>query len=135
MGDDFDRDDPTIGPDHLPGPDVGASLTFDFDGNLRSIDVDVPGTAEGSDPAHIDLGGEATSPRDPGWMPSVADPSGPIVDPFSLPPPPGWHRDPVTGVELLDLPDLPPDAGGGSGPGPDLGPGDFPDPNPDEAVV
>lgn len=129
MGDDFSRDDPSIGPDHLPGPDVGASLTFDFDGHLRSLDIDVPGTAEGSDPAHIDFGGgDPATPPGIGWMPHVADPNAPSLDPFSLPPPPGWHRDPITGVELLDMP---PAAAPSSG---DMGPGDFPTPDPDEAT-
>ena len=134
MGDDFDRDDPHVGPDHLPGPDVGGSLTFDFDGHLRSVDIDVPGTAEGSDPAHIEFGGDpAAAPPGIGWMPHVPDPNGPVVDPFTLPPRPGWHRDPITGVEFLDQPS-PADAGGGSGPG-DSGPGDYPEPDPDETVA
>ena len=132
MGDDFDRDDPHVGPDHLPGPDVGATFTFDFDGHLRSVDVDVPGTAEGSDPAHIELGGDAATPPGIGWMPTVPDPTAPVVDGLTLPPPPGWHRDPITGVEFLDLPNPPPDPGPGLGSG-DLGPGDFPAPDPDEA--
>jgi hypothetical protein len=134
MGDDFDRDDPHIGPDHLPGPDVGGSLTFDFDGHLQSIDIDVPGTAEGSDPAHIEFGGDPATPPGIGWMPHVPDANAPVVDPFSLPPRPGWHRDPITGVEFLDQPNPPAEAGGGSGPG-DLGPGDYPGPNPDETVA
>ena len=134
MGDDFDRDDPHVGPDHLPGPDVGATFTFDFDGHPQSVDVDVPGTAEGSDPAHIDFGGgDRTTPPDPGWMPTIPDPGAATFDPLSVPPPPGWHRDPITGVEFLDQPAPPPDAWAAPA---DQGPGDFPlpDPDPDQAV-
>jgi hypothetical protein len=134
MGDDFSRDDPHIGPAHLPGPDVGATFTFDFDGNLRSVDVDVPGTAEGSDPAHVEFGGDSATPPGVGWMPNVPDPNAPVVDGLTLPPPEGWHRDPITGVLSPDLHIPPADADGGSGSG-DLGPGDFPAPDPDEAAV
>ena len=134
MGDDFSRDDPNVGPDHLPGPDFGGSITFDSDGHVRSVDIDVPGTAEGSDPAHIDFGGgDPSSPPGVGWMPHVSDPNSPNFDPLSVPPPPGWHRDPITGVEYPDL-NLPPAGDGGGSDAGSMGPGDFPTPDPDESV-
>ena len=46
MGDDFSRDDPHVGPAHLPGADAGASVTIDDHGHVRGVDVTVPGTAE-----------------------------------------------------------------------------------------
>lgn len=131
MGDDFTRDDPGVGPDQLPGPDVGATFTFDFEGNPRSVDIDVPGTAEGSDPARIEFGGgDQATPPGIGWMPTVPDPNAPVVDGLTLPPPEGWHRDPITGVLSPDLQIPPANAGGGSAE--DFGAGDFPTPDPDE---
>src|SRR5690348_7772195 len=69
MGDDFAHD-PTSGPYDLPGPDVGASITFDSSGHPTQIGIDVPGTAQGSDQATIDLTGGHHDPAapDPGWM-------------------------------------------------------------------
>lgn len=130
MSDDPFQDDPNVGPAHLPGPDVGASVTIDDEGHVRAVDVDVPGTADGSDPLHWEPGGGSTPPADPGWMPNQADPNAP-VDIMTLPPRPGWHFDPITHIEMPDLP------AGGDAPAGDVpasdAPGDYPAPSSDEA--
>ncbi len=110
MSDPF-GDDPQVGPDHLPGADVGASVTFDDQGHLRAIDVQVPGTAEGSDPLHWEPSAPDPSPAGPGWMPNAPDPNAP-VDIMSLPARPGWHFDPITHIEMPDIPGV--DTPGGS---------------------
>jgi len=121
-----------MGDDDIPGsrpdmaqPDIGGSVTIDSSGHLRSIDINVPGTADGSDPAHIDFGGGSHSdPAGPGWMPNFSDPNEPQYNP--LPVRPGWHRDPVTGIDSPDL-NLP-----ASSDAPASEPGDYPTPSSDE---
>ncbi len=110
MSDPFEHD-PHVGPGDLPGPDVGASVTFDSDGHLRAIDVDVPGAAEGSDPLHWEPGGGSSpAPADPGWMPNAQGNDQPVGI-MSLPPRPGWHFDPVTHIEMPDIPGVDPPSG------------------------
>jgi hypothetical protein len=96
MGDDFSRDDPHVGPYHLPGADAGASITVDDQGHVRGVDVTVPGTGEGSDPLHWEPGGHDHDSRDPGWMPHVAEPD-PTPLPDLYPPLPGWVKNPIDG--------------------------------------
>jgi hypothetical protein len=99
MGDDPTHEDPTIGPYHPPGADVGVSVTFDSSGRPTQLGFDVPGTAQGSDQATIDLGGgHHEAPADPGWMPNLnPDPPLSIMD---LPPPEGFHWDPITHIAI-----------------------------------
>jgi hypothetical protein len=100
---------PDIDPDDVPhpkldkaDPDVGIGVTIDSDGNVRKVDVDVhvPGTADGSDPAHYQIGGHDPSDpaKQPGWSPTPTYPSPAEENP--LPVPTGWHRDPKTGYDL-----------------------------------
>ena len=138
MGDDIAHD-PTTGPYDLPGPDVGASITFDSSGHPTQIGIDVPGTAQGSDQATIDLTGghHDAAPQDPGWMPHInQDPPLNIMD---LPPPEGFHWDPITHIAV---PNAVHDAsyGGDTSYGGDASPdqgssgwGDYPEPSGDEA--
>ena len=123
-----------MGDDDIPGsrpdmatPDVGGSITFDFDGHVRKVEVDVQIPGSSGDPAHVEWSpGEhdPASPADPGWMPNFSDPNAPTYNP--LPVPPGWHRDPVTGIDSPDL-HLPT-----SGDAPASEPGDYPTPSSDE---
>jgi len=123
-----------MGDDDIPGsrpdmatPDVGGSITFDFDGHVRKVEVDVQIPGSSGDPAHVEWSpGEhdPASPADPGWMPNFSDPNAPTYNP--LPVPPGWHRDPVTGIDSPDL-HLP-----ASGDAPASEPGDYPTPSSDE---
>ena len=96
MGDDFSRDDPHVGPEHLPGADVGASLTIDDQGHVRAVDVTVP-AGEGSDPLHWEPGGHDAGSTDPGWMPHVHDPAADVPLPDINPPLPGWTKNPFDG--------------------------------------
>ena len=132
MGDDSAHD-PTMGPTDLPGPDVGVSITFDSAGHPLKLGIDVPGTAQGSDQAEIDLSGRHDPARqDPGWMPNFnQDPPLSIMD---MPPPPGHHWDPITHIAIPDAaPDVP--ASGDSSWGDTSGYGDYPEPSGDEANV
>ncbi len=97
MGDDFSRDDPHVGPAHLPGADAGASVTIDDHGHVRGVDVTVPGTAESSDPLHWEPGGHDPIGRDPGWMPHPADPDASQPPPDIYPPLPGWVKNEFDG--------------------------------------
>ena len=138
MVDNYDRND-------MPGsgvkpekPDVGGSITIDSDGHVRKIEVDVkvPGTSGGSDPGHVEW-----KPDDPShpdhkqpWVPDMRDPNEPVYNP--LPVPPGWVRDPATG---LDHPDF---SGQHTSEGvqgidevPMSEPGDYPEPDPDEQLA
>ena len=56
-----------INPDDIPhpkldtaDPDAGGSVTIDSSGHVRQVDINVhvPGTAGGSDPAHYKIGGD-----------------------------------------------------------------------------
>jgi hypothetical protein len=58
-------------------------------------------------------------------MPNVSDPNEPQYNP--LPVRPGWHRDPLTGIDSPDL-NLPASDSFSE-------PGDYPLPNPDEPIV
>jgi hypothetical protein len=121
------HDDPNIGPDHLPGADVGVSVTFDSSGHPTQVGFDVPGAAEGSDQATIDLGGgHHDAAQDPGWMPNVnQDPPLNIMD---LPAPEGFHWDPITHIAIPNAVDAPYDDGSG-GATDTSGYGDYPDPS------
>lgn len=93
------QDDPSIGPYHLPGADVGASITFDSSGHPTQLGFDVPGAAEGSDQATIDLSHHQPDPPvDPGWMPNLHP--DPPLDIMQLPPPEGFHWDPITHIPV-----------------------------------
>jgi hypothetical protein len=122
MGDDI----PGSRPD-MAQPDVGGSITFDSEGNVRGVGVDVPIPGLGG--AHLEWSPDDhdPAPTGPGWMPNFSDPNEPAYNP--LPPHPGWHRDPVTGIEYPDL--NVPAAGSDSF----SEPGDYPLPDPDEPIV
>jgi hypothetical protein len=130
MGDDYAQD-PSAGPYDLPGPDVGASVTFDSSGHPTQIGIDVPGTAQGSDQATIDLGGHHdAAPQDPGWMPHISqDPPLTFMD---MPPPEGFHWDPITHVAVPNLyQDM--SFGGDASQHDTSGYGDYPEPSGDDA--
>jgi hypothetical protein len=99
MGDDFDRDDPHVGPAHLPGADAGGSVTIDDQGHIRAVDVTVPGTGEGSAALHWEPGSGDSSGRDPGWMPHPHDPDAGQAPPLPdiYPPIPGWVKNEFDG--------------------------------------
>ena len=140
-----------IDPKDVPGsdvkgadPDVGVSVTVDSGGHVKKVEVDVqvPGTAPGSKPAHYEWGGDdPAKPKDPGWTPHITDPNEPVYNPFPIRP--GWKRDPVTGVDYPD----PAAAGASGGTTPDAGApdagsslpagdvGNFPTPDPNEQLA
>ena len=126
--------DPTTGPYDLPGPDVGVSVTFDSSGHPTQVSVDVPGTAQGSDPATIDLTHDhPAAPADPGWMPHVDQ--DPPLDFMHMPPPEGFHWDPITHIAVPNAVDAGAmgwgDGGAGDAGAADTsGYGDYPEPDP-----
>jgi hypothetical protein len=120
---DIPGDDPHIGPGHLPGPDVGGSVTIDSDGHVTSVTATVPGTAEGSQDLQYQPPSDGNPPAgDAGWMPPQPDAQQQPPDIFQLPPPEGSHWDPITHIPVYD-PMIP-------SAGPEQEPGDYPDPDP-----
>lgn len=98
MVDEFSKEDPHVGPAHLPGADEGVSITIDDHGHVRAVDVTVPGTGEGSEPLHWPPPSPDQSGRDPGWMPHPADPDGASAPfPDIYPPIPGWVKNEFDG--------------------------------------
>ncbi|HEY3717321.1 MAG TPA: hypothetical protein VGL39_22585 [Jatrophihabitantaceae bacterium] len=108
--------------DLLSEGDVSGSVTFDSDGHLRGADFYPPGRADGSDPLHWEPGQPNASPADPGWMPNQNQ-SQPPMNLNDLPPPDGFHWDPVTHVPVWN--------GAGDAAPEEPGPGDYPEPDPD----
>ena len=93
MVDNYDRKD-VPGSGVEPGhPDVGGSITVDSEGHVRKVEVDVhvPGTADGSKPAHWEHGDPdpTVHPTPHPWTP---DPPSPAPWPLKS----GWSR-PVAG--------------------------------------
>ena len=137
MVDNYDRKDvPDSGvkPDK---PDVGGSVTIDSDGNVRKVEVDVhvPGTSGGSDPAHWEHSDDPSHPdhKQP-WVPDMRDPNEPVYNP--LPVQPGWVRDPRTGLDHPDFSGQHPSEGvQGVDEVPMSEPGDYPEPDPDEQLA
>jgi hypothetical protein len=134
MVDNYDRKDvPGSGvePSH---PDVGGSITIDSSGHVRKIEVDVhvPGTADGSKPAHWEHSDDPSHPdhKQP-WTPDMHDPHEPVYNP--LPVQPGWVRDPATGLDHPDFSGHPTSDGvQGVEEAPSSEMGDFPTPSGDE---
>lgn len=135
MVDNYDRKD-VPGSGVEPGhPDAGGSITIDSEGHVRKIEVDVhvPGTADGSKPAHWEHGDPdpTVNPTTHPWTPDLRDPHEPVDNP--LPVHEGWVRDPATG---LDHPDFSGHRTTDGVPGLDDVPssemGDFPTPSGDE---
>jgi hypothetical protein len=137
MVDNYDRKD-------VPGsgvkpekPDVGGSVTIDSDGHVRKVEVDVhvPGTSGGSDPAHWEHSDDPSHPdhKQP-WVPDMRDPNEPVYNP--LPVQPGWVRDPKTGLDHPDFSDQHQNEGvQGVDEVPMSEPGDYPEPDPDEQLA
>jgi hypothetical protein len=115
-------------PDDLLGDsDFGASATFDTDGHLRGVDAYPPGRADGSDPLHWEPKDHDAAPAGPGWLPNQ-QPHQPDVILNDLPPPDGFHWDPVTHVPVSNAVDQPPAEA-------DYGPGDYVEPDVDPGYV
>jgi len=134
-----------INPDDIPhpkldtaDPDAGGSVTIDSSGHVRQVDINVhvPGTAGGSDPAHYKIGGDDPShpAKHPGWTPTPTYPSPAEENP--LPVPTGWHRDPKTGFDLPGPASAYEGAAdqGGADPGPHSEPGDYEPPTGDDRI-
>jgi hypothetical protein len=137
MVDNYDRTDVPGSDVHGSEPDVGGSITIDSDGHVRKIEVDVhvPGTADGSKPAHWEHTDDPSHPdnKQP-WVPDLHDPDEPVYNP--LPVPPGWVRDPATGVDHPDFSGQHPgDGAPGGGDVPMSEPGDYPTPDLDEQLA
>ncbi len=137
MVDNYDRTDVPGSDVHGSEPDVGGSITVDSDGHVRKIEVDVhvPGTADGSKPAHWEHTDDPSHPdhKQP-WVPDLRDPDEPVYNP--LPVPPGWVRDPATGVDHPDFSGQhPADEAPSGGDVPMSEPGDYPTPDPDEQLA